>query len=236
MPGLYASRGRGNRTLKLSQENHLQSALERFGMGNANPAPTPRESGLNNIRWRHPDLSYELASNVPYRQAIGCLMFLLICKRHDIAFAVCCLAQFCEQPLNIHWVAVKRILRYIAGTRIQSIMFGLSQDLKTIGYTDSDWGGCRETRKSTSGYVFMIAGCPVCRRSRNQSVVAAFSCEAKYIASCSAEKEAVWISRLIGDMSQGNKDVKLQYHYLGNVVELRKVEVAHCPTEDITAD
>ncbi len=87
---------RGNRTLKLSQERYTQSVLERFGMRNGKPAATPMESGFNNIRWRDPDTSYELENNAPYRQAIGCLMFLMICTRPDIAFTVCCLAQFCE--------------------------------------------------------------------------------------------------------------------------------------------
>ncbi len=171
--------------------------------------------------------------------------------QNDIAFAVCCLAQFCEQPLNPHLVSVKRILRYIAGTRNQGITFGLSEDLKPIGYTDSDWGGCRETRKSTSGYVFMIAGGPVCWRSKKQSIVATSSCEAEYIASCSAAKEAVWLSvslesyaitpsrsqfeflRIIRDPStqeriklslSATKHVDIQYHYVRNVVTLGKVE------------
>ncbi len=197
---LEMPRDRGNRALKLSQGKYTQSVLERFGMRNAKPAATPMESGFNNIRWRDPDTSYELANNVPYRQAIGLPDVPDDMYRPDIAFAVCCLAQFCEQPLNPHWVPVKRILRYIAGTRNQGITFGLSQDLKPIGYTDSDWGGCRETRKSTSGYVFMIAGGPVCWRSKKQSIVATSSCEAEYIASCSAAKEAVWLSRLIADI------------------------------------
>ncbi len=76
--GLEISPDRGNRTLKLSQERYTQSVLEMFGMRNAKPAATPMESGFNNKRWRDPDTSYELANNVPYRQAIGCLMFLMV--------------------------------------------------------------------------------------------------------------------------------------------------------------
>ncbi len=135
--------------------------MERFGIRKAKPVATPMESGFEIICWRDPNISYELANNFPYRQAIGRLMFLMICPRPDIAFAVCCLAQFCEKPLNPHWVTVKRILRYIAGTCNQGITFGLSQDLKPIGYTDSDWSGCRETRKSASGNAFMLVGGPV---------------------------------------------------------------------------
>ncbi len=124
------------------------------------------------------------SKNVPYRQAVGCLKFLTIFTRPDIAFAVCCLAHFCEQPLSFHRVAAKR-------THNPGITFGISQDLQQIGYTDSDLGGCRETRQSTSGYVFMVAVSLVCRLSKKKSIVATCFGEAEHIASCSAAKEAV---------------------------------------------
>ncbi len=143
------------------------------------------------------------------------------------------------------------------------ITFALSQDLKPIGYTDSDWGGCRETRKFTSGYVLKISGGAVCWRSKKQSIVATSSFEAEYIASCSAAKEAVWLSCLIGDIcnhekpkpirvfednqgsiywgknqaiTQSKKHVDIHYHFVRDVVALDKVEFVHCPTKDMVAD
>ncbi len=87
--GLEISRDRSNRTLRLSQDRYTESILERLGMQNAKPVATPMESGFNNIRWSDPDPSYEVAKDVSYRQAIGCLMFLMICARPDNC--VCCL-------------------------------------------------------------------------------------------------------------------------------------------------
>ncbi len=92
-------------------------------MQNAKPVATPMESGFNSIRWADPDASYVVAKDVPYHQAIECLMFLTICTRPDIDSAVCCLAQFSKQPFFPHWVTFKRILRYTAGTRHQGISF-----------------------------------------------------------------------------------------------------------------
>ncbi len=113
------------------------------------------------------------------------------------------------------------------------------------------------------GYVFTIAGCPECWRSKKQSIVATASCEAEFIASCSAAKEAVWLSRLIGDIfnqdkpkpnrvfadnqgsidsgknqaiTQSNKHVDIQYHYVRDVVAPVKVEFVHCLTQHKVAD
>ncbi len=79
------------------------------------------EPGIKKILWKDPETSHELANDVPYRPIIGCLMFLLIRIRPDIAFAVCCLVKFYEEPINPHSVAVERIIRYIAGIRNQCI-------------------------------------------------------------------------------------------------------------------
>ncbi len=72
-----------------------------LGMRNAKPAASPMESGFNNMLWRDPDNSYELANNVSIDSKSG-VMFLIICTRPGIAFAVCGLALFCEQPTNSH--------------------------------------------------------------------------------------------------------------------------------------
>ncbi len=116
---------------------------------------------------------------------------------------------------------------------------------------------------SSSGYVFMIPGCPVSWRWKKQTIVATSPFDAEYIASCLAANEPVWQSRLIGDRSghdkkkpirvftdnqgsidsgknesitQRNKHDVVQYHYVREVVALCKVEFVHCPTEDMVAD
>ncbi len=116
-------------------------------------------------------------------------------------------------------------------------------------------------KKSPSAYVFMIAGGPVCWRSKKQTIVTAASCEAEYIASCSAWKEAVFLPRLIGDMcchdtlmpirvfadyqgsiaknqaiTQRNKHVDIQYHYVRYVVAIGNIEFVHFSTEDTVYD
>eukprot|EP00171_Calliarthron_tuberculosum_P000235 IDg235t1 len=112
----------------------------------------------------------------------------MISTRPDIAYAVGKLSQYCENPLKSKWTAVKRVLRYIKGSTGKGIMYGAVNPLKTIGYSDSDWAGCVETRKSTEGFVFLLSGGAVSWRSKKQTVVATSSCEAEYISVCSAAK------------------------------------------------
>ena len=187
-------------------------------------------------------------------------MFLMTGTRPDIAFAVCFLAKFCDAPLEPHWNAVKRVLRYISGTRRDGLTFGSISSTEIIGYSDADWGGCRTTRKSTSGFLFCMAGAPVSWRSRKQTVTASSSCEAEYVASCTATKEAVWLSRLVADMhgtsakrviisldnqgaidttrnqaiNQRNKNIDIQIHYVRDMVELKRADFKYCPTDDMT--
>ena len=160
-------------------------------------------------------------------------------------------------------MAVKRALRYISGTQREGLTFGISQSTEALGFSDSDWGGCKTTRKSTSGYVFMMAGAAISWRSRKQSVTASSSCEAEYVAACTATKEAVWLARLIADMhgssapkqivisadnqgaidttrnqaiNQRNKHIDIQMHYVRDMLENDSVELVYCPTESMTAD
>ncbi len=100
------------------------------------------------------------AGDMPYRQAIGSLMYLMITTRPEIAYAIGKLSQHNQTPRDHDWVAVKRVLRYISGTRDYGILYDGSKPLEIDGYSDADWGGCKVSRKSTSGAIFLVAGGP----------------------------------------------------------------------------
>ena len=120
--------------------------------------------------------------------------------RPDIAFAVCKLARFCENPNEKHWTAVKRILRYIAGTKDMCLGYGGTAPLQMVGFSDSDWAGDLADRKSTSAFIFTLAGGAVSWASRKQTIVAASTCEAEYISLCATSKETIWLRRVVYDI------------------------------------
>jgi hypothetical protein len=92
---------------------------------------------------------------VPFKEATGSLMYLMLSTRPDIAFAVNQISQFCENPQPGHWAAVKRIFSYLQETRDYGLRFGPSISVP-IGYTDSDYAGNTDTRQSTSGFIFIL--------------------------------------------------------------------------------
>ena len=107
-----------------------------------------------------------------YQSAVGKLLYLSTRTRPDIAFAICSVARFTANPTQQHWKAVKHILRYIAGTIKFGLLFAKGESTECTGYSDADWAGDIDDRKSTSGYMFKIAGASVSWRSKKQSCVA----------------------------------------------------------------
>ena len=256
------NRNRSKRTLHITQTCYTDKILERFNMVDANPTCTPME--VNSPHLESSDLDPEQpAHDVPYRQAIGCLMYLMIGTRPDIGYAVGKLSQYCEKPTKSNWSSVKRVLRYLKGTRNIGITFRGNSNVQPVGYCDSDWAGCRETRKSTEGMVFLLAGGAVHWRSKKQSIVATSTCEAEYIAAYSATKEAIWLSRLFASMlSQAsstpitvridnhgtvqmahnvsinarNKHIDIRYHFVREAVGTKLVVLEHCSHTEQVAD
>jgi len=159
--------------------------------------------------------------DVPYREAVGSLLWLASGTRPDIAYAVSQVARFCENPGKEHWEAVQRIFRYLAGTidlglrymSSDSLLHGqvgchsfavpsddpMVQDVADVFqvFSDSDHGRCRDTRRSVTGFIFYLAGAPICWQSRQQPTVALSSMEAEYMAACATTQEALWLVALL---------------------------------------
>ncbi|KAH9751779.1 Integrase catalytic domain-containing protein [Citrus sinensis] len=117
----------------------------------------------------------------------------------DIAQAVGTVSRYMTNPGGEHWIAVKRILRYIRGTSDVALCYGRSE-FTVRGYVDSDFAGDLDKRKSTTGYVFALAGATVSWVSKLQTVVALSTTEAEYMAATQACKEAIWIQRLLEEL------------------------------------
>ena len=193
--GIQIQRHRASKKLFISQNDYAIQVLHRFCMQDSKPVLTPMDRG-----GIPSDASESLDKNIPYRQAVGSLMYLMISTRPDIAFAIRCLSQYSENPEEKHWSAVKRVFRYICGTVSKGILYDGSKGLKPLGYSDSDYAGCKESRKSTSAFIFLLSGGAVSWKSKKQTCVATSSCEAEYVACCLATKEAIWLSRIVSDI------------------------------------
>ena len=92
-----------------------------------------------------------------YASVVGSLMYAMLCTRPDICYAVRVVSQFQSNPSLEHWIAVKHVLKYLRRTRDYMLVYS-GEDLNLLGYTDSDFQGDKDSRKSTYGSVFTLGG------------------------------------------------------------------------------
>ncbi|KAF8697536.1 hypothetical protein HU200_035869 [Digitaria exilis] len=183
--------------ISFRQTAYATKLLERAGLIDCNPALSPMEHRLK--------LSKKSTTSVTdateYRKIIGGLRYL-VHTRPDLAFAVGFLSRFMEEPDEDHMSAVKRVLRYVAGTSSYGLHYPRMKhaEAKLIGFSDSDMAGDIDTRKSTSGVIFFLGSSPITWQSVKQKVVALSSCEAEYIAAAIAACQGIWLARLLSDM------------------------------------
>ena len=105
-------------------------------------------------------------------------------------------------PTAEDFQAVKRILRYLQGTKEIGIQYSKGESTELKGYADSDWAGDKKSRKSTTGYIFLLGGAAISWSSKKQSSVALSSTEAEYMAACAAVQEAVYLRTLLSDLKE----------------------------------
>ena len=202
--GLQISRDRPHRKLLLSQPQYILRILKRFNMDKCHAITVPADPHArldSSMSPSNPE-DIQIMSSKPYNEAIGCLTYAAVCTRPDISFAVGQSARFCKNPGKAHWAAVKRILSYLAGTTTHGILFSGEGRTNLVGYTDSDYAGDMDTRRSTSGYIFLHLGGAISWGSKRQSCTAISTTEAEYVAASNATQEAVWIQRLLSQIGQ----------------------------------
>lgn len=116
-----------------------------------------------------------------YRSMIGSVLYVTA-TRPDVRHAVCQVARFQASPKASHLLVVKRILRYLKGTTEYGLWYPKGNQLDLYAFTDANWAGCVDDRKSTSGAAFYLGGCLVSWSSKKHSAVSLSTAEAEYIA------------------------------------------------------
>lgn len=198
--GLKVERNRQEKTNKLSQPAYIDKILNTFHLDKAHPVNTPMKEGTPLEQRPEADGEASSSERERYQGMTGSLMFSMVETRPDIAFAISIASRFAKNPSRQHTEALKTILRYMRGSRKRGITYGGHDKLLVEGYSDSDWAGDKESRKSTSGFIFMLNGGPVSWCSKRQPTVALSSTEAEYIALTLAAKEATWLRLLLTEL------------------------------------
>ena len=179
----------------LGQGKYAIKILQKFGMMDCKSMDTPMNADIRKVK----DSDSNPVDPSLYQQLIGSLMYL-VNTRPDILFFVNTLSQFQVEMRHDHWIASKNVLRYIRGTINYGLRYIASSDIQLHGFTDSDWAGSAEDRKSTSGMCFSLGSAMISWGNRKQKSIALSTAEAEYIAACEACIEAIWLRKLISDL------------------------------------
>lgn len=201
--GMEILRDRKNGNLWLGQKQNAQGVLEKFGMQDSKPRKTPMDA---NLPLKVFDGKADTDVLEPYQSLVGSLLYLANCTRPDISQPVGVLSRFMSNPSAEHLSAAKQVLRYLRGTADLGLLY-TSKSANLIGYCDADYAGDLDKRKSTSGFVFLRAGAAIAWSSKLQPTVALSTCEAEFISTAAAIKEALWLRNLLGDFEGQVKPV-----------------------------
>lgn len=176
--------------ISIHQQRYVEKIIEQYNMTDANPTTTPELTDEND-RNDYPDAD----EGTPYREAVGSIMYAAVTTRIDIAHAASRVAQV-SKPTVKDWTAIKRILRYLKGTKELGITYPSKRDGKLSVFCDSNYAGDQKKFKSTSGYIIMYSGAPILWRSKKQEITTTSSTEAEFVSLCTATKDTTWIRNL----------------------------------------
>ncbi|KAD2393870.1 hypothetical protein E3N88_40847 [Mikania micrantha] len=176
------------------QSQYAKNLLKKFGLNNSKTETTP----MNVSEKLHQNDGSGKADDVNYRSAVGGLIYLTHTRPY-LAYSVSVVSRFMQNPSKVHQGAVRCILRYVAGTYKMGLWYGKDKELRLLGYTYSDWGGCVDDRKSVSTNIFMMGNSAVSWSSRKQSSVALSSSEVEYISASAAACQGIWLRRILED-------------------------------------
>jgi hypothetical protein len=241
----------------ISKKKYAKNVLERFGMEKSNSVKNPIVPGVKLMK----DEEGAKVNATMYKQLVGSLMYL-IATRPDLMYVVCLISRFMANPTEIHLQAAKRVLRYLKGTVDLGIFYQKEGNKELLAYTDSDYAGDVDDRKSTSGYVFLLSEGAVSWSSKKQPVVTLSTTEAEFVAATSCACQGVWMRRVLEKLgnSQGkctavlcdnsstiklsknpvmhrrSKHIDVRFHFLRDLTRDGVVELKHCGTQEQIAD
>ncbi|MBW0563818.1 hypothetical protein O181_103533 [Austropuccinia psidii MF-1] len=139
--------------ITLSQNHYIDSLLELYGMSNCKPVSTPLSPNLHLEGALISEREEFQALNINYRSAVGSLSYLSSATRPHLSYSVSALSQFLENPGMQHWKAFLHVLKYLRGTNDIELNYQRNLDQPPIAYSNADWGNCRTTRQSVTGYL-----------------------------------------------------------------------------------
>ncbi|GJS62394.1 retrovirus-related pol polyprotein from transposon TNT 1-94 [Tanacetum coccineum] len=202
--GMEIARDRSRKILRVSQSGYVSKILNKFRIDNRKLVKMPLGGHFKLSLKDCPVRDYDVKrmSKVPYANEVGSLMYLMVCTRPDITYAVSVVSRYLANPSKNHWEAVKWILKYLQGTANVGLVYRTDRGnhVNVTGFVDSDYAKDPDKFRSITGYAFLVQGCVVNWKVTLQHVVALSTTEAEYMALTEAVKEAIWLRGLLEEL------------------------------------
>ena len=264
--GINVTRDRKMGTLSLDQTDYIEASLRRFQMQEdfyvtftpIDPE-TAKDQGDDEALKTPEEL--QRLQNIPYQRAIGTLMYLLQGTRPDLAYTISTLSKFNTNFNFSHWEAVKKVFRYLQGTKHLKLTFHRNKEVDLIGYSDASWGSDPDG-KSITGYIFKMQNAAISWRCQRQATTALSSCDAEFQALTATIQEAVWLRGFLSELlptfkkpihimcdntstidfstnqgySHRTKHIIIKRSYAKESIELGQIILNFCPSREMLAD
>lgn len=202
-----------NDGIVLTQEKYAKDVLKRVNMSDCKAVNTPLSISEKLSAYEGTPLGP--VDSTWYRSLVGALHYLTL-TRPDLSFSVNKVCQYLHAPTTEHWAAAKRILRYLKHTVKLGLKIGKSNSLLVSAFSDANWAGCLDDRRSTGGFVVFIGPNLVSWSARKQATVSRSSTEAEYKALENATAEIMWIKTLLHELGiQAPKTAKVWCDNIG---------------------
>ncbi|XP_071708848.1 uncharacterized mitochondrial protein AtMg00810-like [Rutidosis leptorrhynchoides] len=254
---LGISVSRSSQGLFLAQEAYAKDIIERAGMLFSNPCATP----FDTLGKQSSKLGTPYSKPTLYRSLAGALQYLTFtCP--DISYAVQQICLHMHAPYTSHVHALKHVIRYIQGTVSMGLHITPSSSRDLVAFTDADWAGCPDTRRSTSGYCVYLGDNLLSWSSKRQPIVSRSSAEAEYRGVANVVAEVCWLRNLLMELHcplhkstlvycdnvsaiylsgnpiqhQRTKHIELDIHFVREKVARGQVRILHFPTRFQIAD
>jgi len=198
---IVITRDRLNRRLWFSSQVYIAELIDEWNLSTAKYPTTPFPNKLSDQPSALPNIP-DINLKPKYQRLVGCLMYLAVSTRPDIAYYAMWLGQFSSNPTQLHMLAAKHVLRYLGGTKSLALSFSIPSTsvpasfagfIQNTGCSDVDWASDMVDRKSISGYSFFFQGSLVSWSAVKQKSIALSSTEAEYYAMSHTFKEAIWL-------------------------------------------
>lgn len=246
---------------ELCQSSYIEQIASKFGLQDAKEAKTPMDVSYYKSSTGS---SAQIINNEEYQKLMGCLLYVSVNSRPDIAASISILAQKVSNPTQDDWNQLKRAVKYLKATANLRLKLSDVAEKKTdlVGYADANWAEDRDSRKSNSGYAFFYNGGLINWSCRKQNCVSLSSTEAEFIALSDACQEAIWLQRLLKDMHQNiglptlmnednqsclkiikeekfsnrTKHIDTKLHFVKDYIDKKLIECKYCPTDEMITD